>query len=64
MAAYGPDRQGGDAELCVIYVLPAYWSKNVGRPLLDRVIEDMRARGYSRLGLWVLAGNERARRFL
>jgi GNAT superfamily N-acetyltransferase len=66
MAVYGPDRETdgpGDAELYVIYVLPRYWSRGVGRPLMDRVIEDVRAGGYSRLGLWVLAANERARRF-
>lgn len=66
MAVYGPDREAdrrGDAELYVIYVLPGYWSRGVGRPLMDRVIEGVRAGGYSRLGLWVLAANERARRF-
>lgn len=68
MAVYGPDRDAGGpdasgAELYVIYVLPAYWSKNVGRPLMDQVIEDVRAGGYSRLALWVVEANERARRF-
>lgn len=64
MAVYGPDREAtGDAELYVIYVLPGYWSRGVGRPLMDRVIEGVRADGYARLGLWVLAANERARRF-
>jgi GNAT superfamily N-acetyltransferase len=63
MAVYGPDRQAGGAELYAIYVLPGHWSTNVGRPLMDQVIEDVRAGGYSRLGLWVLAANERARRF-
>jgi GNAT superfamily N-acetyltransferase len=64
MAVYGPDpHPGGDAELYVIYVVPEYWSKNVGRPLMDRVLEDVRTGGYSRLALWVLAANLRARRF-
>jgi GNAT superfamily N-acetyltransferase len=67
MAVYGPDRgdgnDGGDAELYVIYVLPGHWSRGVGRPLMDRVIEDARTAGYARLGLWVLEGNGRARRF-
>jgi GNAT superfamily N-acetyltransferase len=54
---------GGDAELYVIYVVPSHWSGAVGRPLMDRVIEGVRAGGYTRLTLWVLAGNERARRF-
>jgi GNAT superfamily N-acetyltransferase len=70
MAVYGPDRAvagaepvAGTAELYVIYVLPCYWSRGVGPPLMDRVLGDARATGYSRLALWVLAGNERARRF-
>ena len=64
MAVYGPDRAGsGDAELYAIYVVPSHWSGAVGRPLMDRVVETVRAGGYTRLGLWVLAGNARARRF-
>jgi ribosomal protein S18 acetylase RimI-like enzyme len=70
MAAYGPGRsvesgEGGEAgaELYVIYVLPEYWSRNVGRSLMDRVLEDVRAAGYPRIFLWVLSTNMRARRF-
>ncbi|MGH3380031.1 MAG: GNAT family N-acetyltransferase [Actinoallomurus sp.] len=77
MAVYGPDREvaGAEhavagvepdartAELYVIYVLPRYWSRGVGRPLMDRVLDDVRAGGYARLALWVLAANDRARRF-
>jgi GNAT superfamily N-acetyltransferase len=64
MAVYGPDRHpGGDAELYAIYVLPEYWSKKVGAPLMDRVLEGVRTGGYARLSLWVLAANPRARRF-
>lgn len=64
MAVHGPAREGGgDAELYVIYVLPRSWSRGVGRSLMDRVIEDARAAGHVRLGLWVLEGNGRARRF-
>ena len=64
MAVHGPDRRaGGDAELYVIYVLPGHWSRGVGRLLMDRVIEDVHARGHARLALWVLEGNTRARRF-
>lgn len=64
MAIHGPDRQAdGDVELYVIYVLSGYWSRGVGRSLMDRVIEDVRASGHARLALWVLEGNTRARRF-
>jgi GNAT superfamily N-acetyltransferase len=64
MAVYGPDRHpGGDAELYAIYVLPEHWSRNVGAPLMDRVLEGVRTGGPSRLALWVLAANLRARSF-
>lgn len=64
MAVYGPDRHpGGDAELYAIYVLPEHWSRNVGAPLMDRVLEGVRTGGHSRLALWVLAANLRARSF-
>ncbi|TQL95067.1 ribosomal protein S18 acetylase RimI-like enzyme [Actinoallomurus bryophytorum] len=64
MAVYGPDRDpGGHAELYAIYVLPGYWSKNVGAPLMDGVLDGVRTGGYSRIALWVLAANLRARRF-
>jgi GNAT superfamily N-acetyltransferase len=64
MAVHGPDREDrGDAELYVLYVIPRAWSRGVGRRLMDRVVEDVRTAGHSRLALWVLEGNERARRF-
>jgi GNAT superfamily N-acetyltransferase len=64
MAVHGPGREdGADAELYVLYVLPRVWSRGVGRALMDRVITDVRAAGCRRLILWVLEGNERARRF-
>lgn len=64
MAVYGPDREvSSGAELYVIYVVPSYWSRGVGPALMDRVLSGVRAGGYVRLGLWVLGGNERARRF-
>lgn len=64
MAAYGPGRESRtDAELYVIYVLPEYWSRNVGGPLMERVLDGVRAEGYRRIFLWVLSTNGRARRF-
>jgi GNAT superfamily N-acetyltransferase len=64
MAMYGPGRTPKtDAELYVIYVLPEYWSRNVGGPLMDRVLDGVRAEGYRRIFLWVLSTNRRARRF-
>jgi GNAT superfamily N-acetyltransferase len=46
-----------------LYVLPQFWSRGVGRALHDDVLERLRAAGCERCHLWVLEGNERARRF-
>lgn len=64
MAAYGPGRGSrADAELYVIYVLPEYWSRKVGPPLMERILDRVRAECYLRIFLWVLSTNRRARRF-
>jgi GNAT superfamily N-acetyltransferase len=78
-ASYGPERdldgtpgpcpaatdspQAAVAELYALYVLPAWWSTGTGRALMQRVLDEVRAEGYQRITLWVLAGNARARRF-
>jgi GNAT superfamily N-acetyltransferase len=46
-----------------LYVLPQWWSRGVGRALHDEVLDRLRADGCERCHLWVLEGNERARRF-
>ncbi len=46
-----------------LYVLPAWWSRGVGRALHDHVLERLRAAGSSECHLWVLEHNDRARRF-
>ncbi|MET7285404.1 GNAT family N-acetyltransferase [Streptomyces sp. NPDC005573] len=65
-AAVGPyrDDEGGttaDAELYAIYVDPAHLGSGVGRALLAESLG--RCSGASRLLLWVLRENTRARRF-
>jgi len=78
-ASYGPERdqdgaigrrpgdgsapQSCTAELYALYVAPAWWSTGTGRALMQRVLEEVRAEGYPRIVLWVLADNARARRF-
>jgi GNAT superfamily N-acetyltransferase len=62
-ALVGPDRDGGaDGELYGIYVDPDAWSTGAGRALIERAEQEL-AGGYAEAILWVLAGNERARRF-
>lgn len=66
---FGPaltDRRSGDpipgvAHLGALFVDPAYWGRGIGRDLLGRATEEMRARGYERARLLVPAGNRRAR---
>ncbi|MFD5112364.1 GNAT family N-acetyltransferase [Streptomyces sp. NPDC058391] len=64
---YGPGRDedapAGSAELYAIYVLPEQLSTGVGRALMDALTSRAAAEGCPLLLLWVLAGNEHARRF-
>jgi ribosomal protein S18 acetylase RimI-like enzyme len=46
-----------------IYVVPAWWAAGAGRALMDTALAALRADGYLRAVLWVLADNTRARRF-
>ena len=52
-----------DGEVYAIYVLPECWDRGVGRDLLHHAESDLRDHGYAAAYLWVLADNERARRF-
>lgn len=54
---------GETGEVYAIYLVPAAWSTGTGRALMDAALGGLRAAGYRRVVLWVLAGNARARRF-
>lgn len=65
---YGPSRDadalpGSAGELIAIYVHPRHLRRGIGETLLTRVIEDMQARAWSDLTLWVLRENYPARAF-
>jgi GNAT superfamily N-acetyltransferase len=45
-----------------LYLLPQWWSRGVGRALHDEVLARLREAGCERCHLWVLEGNDRARR--
>ncbi|WP_432133835.1 MULTISPECIES: N-acetyltransferase family protein [unclassified Streptomyces] len=66
-AAHGPYRDGEqrteDAELYALYVDPDHLGTGVGHTLLQESLRRRAALGHPRMFLWVLAGNERARRF-
>lgn len=50
-------------EIVAIYLLPECFGKGFGRILLKSGVDKLHSWGYSKIYLWVLAGNERARKF-
>lgn len=66
-ACHGPYRdrevRTADVELYAIYVAPERLGDGVGRALLAESVRRCAAAGHTRMFLWVLDGNARARRF-
>ncbi len=66
-ASFGPTRDDEDrrmvGEIMAIYLAPYAWGKGVGRELMASAAGALAAMGYGQTTLWVLDGNERARRF-
>jgi GNAT superfamily N-acetyltransferase len=54
---------GDEGEIHAIYVTPDAWGTGVGRALMDEALARLRDAGCTEVILWVLAANERARRF-
>ena len=52
-----------DGEIRTLYVDPDHWSGGVGSALLEAAVGHLRAHGGTPVHLWVIAANERARRF-
>jgi ribosomal protein S18 acetylase RimI-like enzyme len=50
-------------EIWGIYLLPSFWGQGIGTMLIQRGINELRSRGYSKISLWVLEENMNARRF-
>ena len=65
--ALGPIRDGapdpGIGEIYAIYVLPERWGNGIGGDLFAGATEELRESGFSTGVLYVLQGNDRARRF-
>lgn len=55
----GP-RQG---EIYAMYVLPEWWGRGTGRLLMAHAVRTLTEAGLDDITLWVLAANQRARRF-
>jgi len=65
-AVFGPARDpesGDDGELYAINVHPDHWRAGVGSLLLAEVHAGLADLGHANAVLWVVAGNDRARRF-
>jgi GNAT superfamily N-acetyltransferase len=62
-ASRDDDADGQTGELAAIYLLPAVWGSGVGRRLMAAAVNVLRDAGYAHAILWVLDGNENARRF-
>lgn len=50
-------------ELVAIYVHPDHWYQGIGTALLKQVFTHARQAGWKQVALWVLHGNQPARRF-
>lgn len=62
---YGPSRDGEDgaAEIYALYVHPDAWRQGAGRALCEHAERDAATLELAKMTLWVLKGNEPARRF-
>ena len=49
-------------EVISIYLLPEYWHKGLGTILLEWVIEQLKAIGFSNCAIWTLEDNKRAQK--
>ena len=53
----------GMGELVSLYLLPRCAGKGIGKVLMDAAVSALESMGFSRIFLWVLEDNRRARRF-
>ena len=60
-----PDADVGSAtgEVHSIYLAPEAWGRGLGPQLLAAAVDDLHARGFAPLVLWVIEANVRGRRF-
>lgn len=57
------DASPNTAELSSLYLAPLFWGRGAGAALIREVIGSARSQRLHHLTLWVLASNDRARRF-
>jgi ribosomal protein S18 acetylase RimI-like enzyme len=66
--SYGPRRDGGTdssaaGEIMALYVAPDAWRTGIGARLCEHALAELTRQGFPEVTLWVLSGNDRARRF-
>lgn len=57
------EKMAGWGEIISIYLLPEYFGKGFGKPLLEAAVSGLIKNGYDKIYLWVLEDNTRARAF-
>lgn len=67
-ASVGPTRDEDDhprtvGEVYAIYLSPQVWGRGLGAELFEAALDDLEARRFTTITIWVLEGNARARRF-
>lgn len=61
---YSRDYNSQDyGEITSIYLLEEYWGKEYGKLLVEFMINQLKEKGCSKIHLWVIEENKRARRF-
>lgn len=61
---FGPAEETATSGLIyLLYVLPTAWGRGIGKALLRAALADLHTRCLHEAHLWVLRGNQRARRF-
>ncbi|MFE4417285.1 GNAT family N-acetyltransferase [Streptomyces sp. NPDC056817] len=63
-AGFGPSEESpAVAEIGMLYALPEVWGTGIGKQLMSATLMTLGKAEYTQATLWVLEGNERARRF-
>lgn len=57
------ERDESEIDLGRIYLLPEYWGKNVAIEFINWLSKELKSKGYSKVALWVVEENLRARKF-
>ena len=57
------EAQAGWGEIISLYLLPEYFGKGIGRALIGQDAAFLESQGFSKIYLWVLEENRRARDF-